>query len=95
MLGRLEDAIGAMRKAIAAKNWEDYRKADSSFHLAFMEECENRYLLKAYHLTSTALEALRVRLQREVGNFREQSFRSTATLSTSRRLERQMRRKSS
>ena len=75
MLGRLEDAIGAMRKAITAKNWEDYRKADSSFHLAFMEECENRYLLKAYHLTSTALEALRVRLQRGVGNFREQSFR--------------------
>ena len=64
-----------MTKAIAAQNWEGYRKADSSFHLAFVEECGNRYLLKAYHLTSTALEALRVRLQHGAGNFREQSFR--------------------
>jgi DNA-binding GntR family transcriptional regulator len=75
MLGRMDDAIRAMRKAIAAKNWNAYRNADSNFHLAFMEECGNRFILKAYHLTSTALEALRVRLQRGAGNFREQSFR--------------------
>ncbi|MBL8576535.1 MAG: GntR family transcriptional regulator [Mesorhizobium sp.] len=75
MLGRMDEAIRAMRKAIAAKNWDAYRNADSSFHLAFLEECGNRFILKAYHLTSTALEALRVRLQRGAGNYREQSFR--------------------
>jgi len=75
VLSRLDDAIAAMRKVIAAKDWEGYRRADSAFHLAFLEESGNRYLLKAYHLTSAALEALRVRLQRGVGNFREQSFR--------------------
>lgn len=74
VLARLDDAIAAMRKAIAAGNWEAYRKADSSFHLALLDESGNRYLLKAYHLTSTALEALRVRLQRGAGNFRERSF---------------------
>lgn len=74
VLARLDDAIADMRKVIAAKNWDGYRKADSAYHLAFMEECGNRYFLKAYHLTSTALEALRVRLQHGTGNFRELSF---------------------
>lgn len=74
VLARLDDAIADMRKVIGAKNWDGYRKADSAFHLAFLEECGNPYLLKAYHLTSTALEALRVRLQRGTGNFRELSF---------------------
>ncbi len=74
VLSRLDDAIKAMRKAIAARNWDAYRNADSQYHLAFLEESGNRYLLKAYHLTSTALEALRVRLQSGIGNFRERSF---------------------
>ena len=82
VLARFDDALAAMRKAVQAKNWEGYRKADSSFHLAFVEECGNRYLLKAYHLTSTALEALRVRLQRGAGNFRQRSFQEHIQIAT-------------
>ena len=75
MLSRLDDAIATMRRAIDAKNWDSYREGDSAFHLAFLEESGNRYLLRAYLLTSTALEALRVRLRGGAGNFRERSFR--------------------
>lgn len=71
---KLEEAIARMRRATATKNWDVYRKADSSYHLAFLEESGNRYLLSAYHLGAAALEALRVRLQRGQNNFREQSF---------------------
>jgi hypothetical protein len=42
--------------------------------MAFLEESGNRYVLKAYHLTSAGLEALRVRLQGGAGNFRQWSF---------------------
>ena len=75
MFARLDVAIEAMRRAVATQNWEAYREGDSAFHLAFLEECGNRYILRAYHLTSTALEALRVRLQRGETLFRERSFR--------------------
>ena len=71
---RLRDAIASMRKAIAAEDWEAYRRHDSAYHLTFLEECGNRFVLKAHFLTSTALEALRVRLQRGEGNFRIRSF---------------------
>lgn len=71
----LDDAIAKMKKAIAAGNWDAYRRIDSAFHIVFMDGSGNRYLLKAYHLTSAALEALRVRMQRGAGNFREKSFR--------------------
>ncbi len=71
---RLREAIAAMRRAIATADWDAYRRHDSAFHLAFLEESENRYIEKAYLLTSTALEALRVRLQRGEGNFRIRSF---------------------
>lgn len=72
---RLNNAIDAMSKALEDSDWESYRQADSDFHMAFIEECGNQYLLKAYHLTSVALEALRVRLHYGTGNFREQSYR--------------------
>src|SRR5262249_39072338 len=52
--------------------YEMYGKADNAYHIAILEESGNRYLLKAYHLSAAALEALRVRLQK--GGFREQSF---------------------
>lgn len=71
---KLDDAIARMKRARGAKDWDAYRKADSSFHIALMEESGNRYLLNAYHLGAAALEALRVRLQRGQNNFREQSF---------------------
>jgi DNA-binding GntR family transcriptional regulator len=71
----LDESIATMRKALSAKNYDAYRKADSAYHMVFMGHAGNRYLLKAYQLTSTALEALRVRLQRGAGNFRELSFR--------------------
>lgn len=71
---RLRAAIEQMRKAIAAQDWESYRRQDSAFHFAFLEECGNRFIEKAYLLSSTALEALRVRLQRGEGNFRVRSF---------------------
>jgi hypothetical protein len=53
-----------------------YRKADSRFHFALLEESGNRYLMNAYHLGAAALEALRVRVRLQGGknNFREQSF---------------------
>src|SRR5277367_5296491 len=72
---RLDEAILRMRRAVAIKDWDAYRKADSAFHHAFLEESENRYLLSAYHLAAPALEALRVRLQSGQNNFRERSFK--------------------
>jgi DNA-binding GntR family transcriptional regulator len=74
LLTKLDEAIAQMKGARAMKDWDVYRKADSRFHLAFLEECDNRYLMNAYHLGAAALEALRVRLQRGQNNFREQSF---------------------
>lgn len=71
---RLRDAIEAMRKAVKSENWDAYRRFDSAFHFAFLEESGNRYVEKAYLLTSTALEALRVRLQGGEGGFRIRSF---------------------
>jgi DNA-binding GntR family transcriptional regulator len=71
---RLDEAIVRMRRAVAIKDWDAYRKADSAFHHAFLEESENRYLLNAYYLGAPALEALRVRLQSGLNNFRERSF---------------------
>ena len=40
------------------------RRHDSAYHFAFLEESGNAAIEKAHSLTSTALEALRVRLQR-------------------------------
>jgi len=74
MLAKLDEATQRMESAIAIRDWDVYRKADSAFHLAFLEESDNRYLLNAYHLGAAALEALRVRLQRGQNNFRERSF---------------------
>lgn len=71
---RLRDAIESMRKVIKAEDWDAYRRYDSAFHFAFLEESGNRYIENAYLLTSTALEALRVRLQRGEGGFRARSF---------------------
>ncbi|HWA18372.1 MAG TPA: GntR family transcriptional regulator [Devosia sp.] len=71
---RLRDAIESMRKAVNSENWDAYRRFDSAFHFAFLEESGNRYVEKAYLLTSTALEALRVRLQGGEGGFRIRSF---------------------
>ena len=74
LLAKLDAAIVRMKRAVTAQDWEIYRKADSAFHIAFLEESDNRYLLNAYYLGATALEALRVRLQRGQNNFRERSF---------------------
>jgi DNA-binding GntR family transcriptional regulator len=75
LFAKLDDAITRMERARATNNWEIYRKADSSFHLALLEESGNRYLMNAYLLGAAALEALRVRLQSGQNNLREQSFR--------------------
>jgi DNA-binding GntR family transcriptional regulator len=75
MFERLERSVKAMRKALPESDWELYRRADNAYHMAFLEECGNPYLLRAYNLTSSTLEALRVRLQGGTGNFRERSFR--------------------
>ena len=72
---RLRDAIAAQEKAVAVEDWDAYRRHDSAFHRVLIEECGNRYVEKAYQLTSTALEALRVRLQQGEGGFRIRSFR--------------------
>ena len=71
---KLDEAIARMKRARETRNWEIYRKADSSFHFAILEESGNRYLLNAYHLGAAALEALRERLQSGRNNFRQQSF---------------------
>ena len=71
---RLDEAIVLMRRAVVIKDWDAYRKVDSAFHHAFLEESENRYLLSAYQIAAPALEALRVRLQSGLNNFRERSF---------------------
>ena len=74
MFERLDRAVAAMREALPASDWDGYRTADNAYHMAFLEECGNPYLLRAYNLTSSTLEALRVRLQGGAGNFRERSF---------------------
>jgi DNA-binding GntR family transcriptional regulator len=73
LFAKLDEALARMRKEIAAKNFLAYGAADNAYHLAFLEESGNRYLLRAYDLSSAALEALRVRLQKG-GNFRERSL---------------------
>jgi DNA-binding GntR family transcriptional regulator len=73
LLAKLDDSVARMKAAMATKDWDIYRKADSAFHLAFLEESGNLYMLRAYHLGAAILEALRVRLQRG-GKFRDQSF---------------------
>jgi DNA-binding GntR family transcriptional regulator len=73
LLARLGSATAQMKVALSSNNWDAYRTADSAYHFSILEECGNRYLLKAYHLSAAALEALRVRLQKG-GNFREQSY---------------------
>jgi DNA-binding GntR family transcriptional regulator len=73
LLAKLDEATGGMKRAMSSKDWGIYRKADSAFHLAFLEESGNPYLLRAYHLSATVLEALRVR-QQSGGNVRKQSF---------------------
>lgn len=75
MFERLERAVEAMREALPRRDWELYRAADNEYHMAFLEECGNPYILRAYGLTSSTLEALRVRLQGGEGDFRERSFR--------------------
>ncbi len=74
VLAKLEDAVARMKRAWPAKDWNFYRKADSSFHFAFLEESGNPHLLRAYHLTADALEALRVHSQGGRNNSRERSF---------------------
>lgn len=75
MFERLDRALAAMRQALPRSDWDLYRAADNEYHMAFLEECGNPYLLRAYNLTSSTLEALRVRLQGGEGDFRERSFR--------------------
>jgi DNA-binding GntR family transcriptional regulator len=74
VLAKLDDAVARMKRAWPAKDWNFYRKADSSFHFAFLEESGNPHLLRAYHLTADALEALRVHSQGGRNNSRERSF---------------------
>jgi DNA-binding GntR family transcriptional regulator len=82
LLGKLDQAIARMKRARGMNNWEIYRKADSSYHFALIEETGNRYLVNAYHLGSAAHEALRVRLQGGQNNFREQSFNEHIEMAT-------------
>lgn len=72
LVARLDEVTARMQRALAAKDWEAYGKADNAYHLAILEESGNRYLVRAHQISATALEALRVRLQR--GGFRERSF---------------------
>lgn len=72
---RLRQTVDAMRRALPVQDWDAYRGADNDYHLVFLEECGNPYVLRAHSLSATALEALRVRLQGGAGNFRERSFR--------------------
>jgi DNA-binding GntR family transcriptional regulator len=88
LFAKLDDAIARMERARVTRNWEIYRKADSSFHFALLEESGNRYLMNAYLLGAAALEALRVRLQSGQNNFREQSFREHIDMATLLRADR-------
>jgi DNA-binding GntR family transcriptional regulator len=73
LLARLDEQLARMKRALSAKNYEAYGKADNAYHIAILEESGNRYLLAAYPLSSTPLEALRVRLQGP-GGLRARSF---------------------
>lgn len=75
MLDRIRAAVATMREALPVRDWDGYRRADNAYHLSFLEECGNPYILRAHSLSASALEALRVRLQGGAGNFRERSFR--------------------
>lgn len=75
VVARLRQTVDTMRRALPIQDWDAYRGADNVYHLVFLEECGNPYVLRAHSLSATALEALRVRLQGGAGNFRERSFR--------------------
>ncbi|QDY70561.1 GntR family transcriptional regulator [Qingshengfaniella alkalisoli] len=70
----LDSALFQMRAALHAGHYEKYGQADREFHQTFLKSSGNSYLIRANMLTSSAIEALRVRLQSGEGNFREQSF---------------------
>lgn len=74
VLGEMDHAVDLMRLVLSSADWDGYRRADNAFHMAFLSQCGNPYILRAHQLTSAALEALRVRLQGGVGNFRMRSF---------------------
>jgi len=74
VLAGMMAAVDRMRIALPAADWDGYRRADNAYHIAFLDRCGNPYILRAHQLTSAALEALRVRLQGGVGNFRMRSF---------------------
>jgi DNA-binding GntR family transcriptional regulator len=77
---RLREIVANMRRDIGRKDWDAYRRHDSAFHLVLLEESGNRFIEKAYQLTSTTLEALRVRLQGGAGGFRKRSFDEHAAI---------------
>jgi DNA-binding GntR family transcriptional regulator len=74
LLAKLDDSVARMKRAWPARDWNFYRQADGSFHFAFLEESGNPHLLRAYHLTADALEALRVHSQGGRNNSRERSY---------------------
>lgn len=74
VLATLNSTIRSMEGALSGADWKQYEAADMAFHQAFIRNSGNSYLLQAYDLTASGIEALRVCLQRGAGDYRAQSY---------------------
>jgi len=74
VLADLNDAYKEMCRAQKKADRRVYARADSRFHAAFLDHCDNPYLRSAYLLASGRVGALRAHLSAHVTGEPERSF---------------------
>jgi DNA-binding GntR family transcriptional regulator len=74
-LQALKQAVRDMKSARTAGDAIAYGHADTRFHQAFFDHCENSYLGDAYRLASGRIAALRTHLTAKSSERRDVSFR--------------------
>lgn len=73
-LASLKSAYAEMTRAQKKADSRAYARADSQFHAAFLDHCDNQYLRSAYLLASGRVSALRAHLSAHVTGEPERSF---------------------
>ncbi|WP_269767993.1 GntR family transcriptional regulator [Caballeronia hypogeia] len=73
-LASLKSAFADMTRAQKKKDSRAYARADTLFHAAFLDHCDNQYLSSAYLLASGRVSALRTHLAGHVEGEPARSF---------------------
>ncbi|WP_322044275.1 GntR family transcriptional regulator [Paraburkholderia sp. J67] len=73
-LASLNAAVAEMAQAQKKKDSRAYARADTQFHAAFLDHCDNPYLKSAYLLASGRVSALRTHLAGHVEGEPQRSF---------------------